>query len=119
MTTPITTVLLSRRGGLTRRRHHTNLDRCFRFDDVLAPKAKELQSALNRALCGRFVQIDNQQHLLSGRQILLHLQKGAPLRLELGEKEYAVGKVKVVQAGTPERRSISHGKILKTRPPTP
>ena len=87
-----------------------------RFDDVLVPKAKELQSALNRALCGRFVQIDNQQHLRPGDRFFFHLQKGVPLRLELGEKEYAAGKVKVVRRDTGEKIDIAWEDLEKRVP---
>jgi len=77
-----------------------------KFDEIIVPKAKELQSALNKILCGRFVRVDTQQHLRPGDRFFFHLQKGVPLRLELGEKEYAAGKVKVVRRDTGEKADI-------------
>lgn len=74
-----------------------------KFDEVIVPKAKEIQARLNKVLCGRFVQVDTQQHLRPGDRFFCHLQKGVPIRLELGEKEFAAGRVKAVRRDTGEK----------------
>lgn len=87
-----------------------------KIDEEIFPKAKELQATLNKVLCGRFVQVDTQQHLRPGDRFFSHLQKGVPLRLELGEKEFVEGKVKVVRRDTGEKMDITWENLEKRIP---
>ena len=78
-----------------------------KIESVLLPKAEELQKQLNAALGGRYVNIDKQFHMRPGDRFFSHLQKGVPLRLELGEKEYAAEKLRVVRRDTGEKLDIA------------
>ena len=78
-----------------------------KIDKELMPKAAELKAALNEALGGRFVNVDTQFHMRPGDRFFSHLQKGVPLRLELGEKEYAAEKLRVVRRDTGEKIDIT------------
>ncbi|MPN51046.1 Proline--tRNA ligase [bioreactor metagenome] len=60
--------------------------------------------------------MDTQQHLRPGDRFFFHLQKGVPLRLELGEKEFTAGKVKVVRRDTGEKIDISWEELGKRIP---
>ena len=78
-----------------------------KIEKELMPKAAELKAALNEALGGRFVSIDSQFHMRPGDRFFSHLQRGVPLRLELGEKEYAAEKLRVVRRDTGEKLEIA------------
>ena len=78
-----------------------------KIESALLPKAEELQKQLNAALGGRYVNIDKQFHMRPGDRFFSHLQKGVPLRLELGEKEYAAEKLRVVRRDTGEKLDIA------------
>ena len=78
-----------------------------KIESALLPKAEELQKQLNAALGGRCVNIDKQFHMRPGDRFFSHLQKGVPLRLELGEKEYAAEKLRVVRRDTGEKLDIA------------
>ena len=78
-----------------------------KLEQTIVPKAKELQAELNKVLGGRFTQIDTQFHIRPGDRFFYHLQKGVPLRLELGEKEYAAEKLRVVRRDTGEKIDIA------------
>lgn len=78
-----------------------------KIDNDILPKAKELQALLNKALGGRFAQVDTQFHMRPGDRFFSHLQKGVPLRLELGEKEFAAEKLRAVRRDTGEKIDIA------------
>ena len=82
-----------------------------KLENEIMPKAKELQSELNKLLGGRFVQIDTQFHLRPGDRFFAHLQKGVPVRLELGEKEFSAEKLRVVRRDTGEKMDICWSEI--------
>ena len=87
-----------------------------KFDEEIVPKAKELQMMLNKVLCGRFVKVDTQRHLRPGDRFFYHLQRGVPLRLELGEKEFVAGKVKIVRRDTGEKIDVNWEDLEKRIP---
>ena len=87
-----------------------------KFDEEIVPKAKELQIMLNKVLCGRFVKVDTQRHLRPGDRFFYHLQRGVPLRLELGEKEFVTGKVKIVRRDTGEKIDVNWEDLEKRIP---
>lgn len=66
----------------------------------LLPKAEALKATLNKAIGSRSVTIDKQFHMRPGDRFFTHLQKGVPLRLELGEREFAAEKLRVVRRDT-------------------
>lgn len=78
-----------------------------KIESALLPKAEEFQKQLNAALDGRYVNIDKQFHMRPGDRFFSHLQKGVPLRIELGEKEYAAEKLRVVRRDTGEKLDIA------------
>ena len=73
----------------------------------IMPKAEALKAELNKALGGRFVQIDTQFHMRPGDRFFCHLQKGVPLRLELGGKEYDGQRLRAVRRDTGEKIDIA------------
>lgn len=78
-----------------------------RLRDELAPKAEELRAELNKALGGRFVTIDTQYHQRPGDRFFYHLQRGVPLRLELGSREFEAQKLRVVRRDTGEKLDVA------------
>ena len=52
------------------------------------------------------VQVDTDFHLRPGDRFFRHLQKGVPLRLELGEREMEAGRLRAVRRDTAERSDI-------------
>lgn len=87
-----------------------------RLEGEMSEKADEIKSQLNRAIGGRYVQVDRQFHLRPGDRFFSHLQKGVPLRLELGEKEMAAGKVRVVRRDTGEKLDVEWSALPETIP---
>ena len=77
-----------------------------KLDQELIPKAADLSEQLNKSLGGRYTQVDKQFHLRPGDRFFHHLQKGVPLRLELGEKDLAQGTVRAVRRDTGEKADI-------------
>lgn len=71
-----------------------------RLNNELLPKARALAELLNRKLGARAVSVDTQFHLRPGDRFFHHLQRGVPLRLELGEKEMEKGTLRVVRRDT-------------------
>ncbi len=74
--------------------------------DQLLPKAQELASRLNAALGRRSVTVDDQFHLRPADRFFCHLQKGVPLRLELGEKELAASTLRCIRRDTGDRADL-------------
>lgn len=85
-------------------------------EKVLLPKADELKAKLNEALGGRYVHVDRQFHMRPGDRFFSYLQKGVPVRLELGEKEYEAEKLRVVRRDTGEKFDIAWANIEKELP---
>ena len=67
---------------------------------TLLPKAAEISAQLDSRLGGRFTVVDKQFHLRPGDRFFSHLQKGVPLRIELGEKDLASGTARAVRRDT-------------------
>ena len=66
----------------------------------LDAKAHELANRLNSVLGTLTVRVDEQNHMRPADRFFYHLQKGVPLRLELGEKDAAAGTVRAVRRDT-------------------
>ena len=77
-----------------------------RLESELLPRAREIAAALNRVLGPMAVQVDTDFHLRPGDRFFRHLQKGVPLRLELGEKEMERQTLRAVRRDTAERSDI-------------
>ena len=77
-----------------------------KLEKELLPRAMEISSSLNAALGGRFTIVDRQFHLRPGDRFFHHLQRGVPLRLELGEKDLEKGTVRAVRRDTGEKMDI-------------
>ncbi len=73
---------------------------------LLLPRAVELSALLDARLGGRFTVVDKQFHLRPGDRFFYHLQKGVPLRIEIGEKDLASGTARVVRRDTGEKTDV-------------
>lgn len=73
---------------------------------TLLPKAMEISTELNQSLGGRFTTVDKQFHLRPGDRFFYHLQKGIPLRIELGEKDLEHGTARTVRRDSGEKMDI-------------
>lgn len=87
-----------------------------RLNEELLPKAKALAELLNRHLGSRAVTVDHQFHLRPGDRFFAHLQKGVPLRLELGEKEMEKGTLRTVRRDTGEKMDLGWDVIAEKVP---
>ena len=76
------------------------------LQEQLLPKAHELAKRLNGVLGARSVTVDSQFHLRPADRFFHHLQRGVPLRLELGEKELAASTLRSVRRDTAERADL-------------
>ncbi|MBQ3402451.1 MAG: proline--tRNA ligase [Synergistaceae bacterium] len=82
-------------------------------NDIL-PKAKELSARLDDELGGMFTKVDTDFHARPGDRFFTHLQKGVPLRLELGEKDISAGTVRVVRRDTGEKLDVKNEAVIPT-----
>ena len=80
----------------------------------ILPKAKELSAKLDEALGGMYTQVDTDFHMRPGDRFFTHLQKGVPLRLELGEKDIASGTVRLVRRDTGEKIDVKTDAVIDT-----
>lgn len=82
------------------------------IQEELLPKAREFSDKLNQALGGRFTCVDEQFFMRPGDRFFYHLQKGVPLRLELGEKDMAAGTVRAVRRDTGAKEDIPFENVV-------
>lgn len=75
--------------------------------ELYEPKAHELAATLNDILGKRSVKVDTNYHMRPADRFFYHLQRGVPLRIELGEKEYSKESVRLVRRDTGERFDVS------------
>ena len=83
-------------------------------ENEILPKAKELSSKLDDELGGMFTQVDTDFHARPADRFFTHLQKGVPLRLELGEKDIAAGTVRFVRRDTGEKIDVKSENVIDT-----
>ena len=88
-------------------------DESVAANDIL-PKAKELAAKLDDELGGMFTRIDTDFHTRPGDRFFTHIQKGVPLRLELGEKDLAAGTVRIVRRDTGEKMDVANDAVIPT-----
>lgn len=79
-----------------------------RLKNDLEPMAGKISQLLNTVLGSLCTVVDRQYHLRPGDRFFRHLQKGVPLRIEIGEKEFADDTVTLVRRddSTKERVSV-------------
>lgn len=79
-----------------------------RLKNDLEPTAGKISQLLNTVLGSLCTVVDRQYHLRPGDRFFRHLQKGVPLRIEIGEKEFADDTVTLVRRddSTKERVSV-------------
>lgn len=73
------------------------------LNNSILPSAMELAKRLNNVLDSRSVVVDTEFHMRPGDRFFKHLQKGVPLRLELGEKDLEQGCVLAVRRDNREK----------------
>lgn len=78
-----------------------------RLKDDLEPTAERISRVLNASLGSLCTTVDKQYHLRPGDRFFRHLQKGVPLRIEIGEKEFAENAVTLVRRDTAAKERIS------------
>ncbi|MBQ7219691.1 MAG: proline--tRNA ligase [Synergistaceae bacterium] len=88
-------------------------DESVAANDIL-PKAKELSAKLDEELGGMFTKVDTDFHARPGDRFFAHLQRGVPLRLELGEKDIATGTVRIVRRDTGEKLDVKNEAVIPT-----
>ena len=77
------------------------------IDEILLPKAKEIASIIDNLYGFNHVVIDKDFHMRPGDRFFTHLQKGVPLRIELGEKDIKAGTARLVRRDTGEKIDAS------------
>ncbi|PIE54548.1 MAG: proline--tRNA ligase [Dethiosulfovibrio peptidovorans] len=83
------------------------------LQESLLPKALELAESLNASLGPNRVSVDRQFHIRPSDRFFHHLQKGVPLRLELGEAELKNGTVRAVRRDTGEKIDIPWDNVVE------
>ncbi|MDR1137523.1 MAG: proline--tRNA ligase [Synergistaceae bacterium] len=81
--------------------------------DKLEPAAEKMASELNSALGGLYVKTDKQYHIRPGDRFFHHLQRGVPLRIEFGEREYDSNCVTMARRDTSEKESVSADSLAR------
>ncbi len=74
--------------------------------DKLEPMADKLSKELNTALGALCTKVDRQYHMRPGDRFFHHLQKGVPLRIEIGEREAEEGVVTIVRRDTGKKETV-------------
>ncbi|MDR1482915.1 MAG: proline--tRNA ligase [Synergistaceae bacterium] len=78
-----------------------------KLKDDLEPMAEAISSRLDRALGAQATKIDRQYHIRPVDRFFHHLQRGVPLRIEIGAREFAGNLVRIVRRDTSEREMVS------------
>ena len=81
-------------------------------ENVLLPKAKELAEKLNAEFNELCVKVDTDFHMRPGDRFFTHLQKGVPLRIELGEKDLQAGTFRLVRRDTGAKSDVPEANII-------
>jgi prolyl-tRNA synthetase len=82
----------------------------------MAAKAHELADELCKVLGPLTVKVDEQNHMRPADRFFWHLQKGVPLRLELGEKDAANEAVRSVRRDTGAKEDIKWSELSEKVP---
>lgn len=87
-----------------------------KLEKVILPRAREIAEKLNSVLGSRCVTVDTDFHMRPGDRFFNHLQKGVPLRLELGERDLEQESVLAVRRDTREKLNLPIAELEKTIP---
>ncbi|MGI6075634.1 MAG: proline--tRNA ligase [Pyramidobacter sp.] len=82
----------------------------------LNEKAHRLADELCKVLGPLSVKVDEQHYMRPADRFFSHLQKGVPLRLELGEKDEANGTVRCVRRDTGAKEDLAWGEVAEKVP---
>jgi len=82
----------------------------------MSTKAHELADELCKVLGPLSVKVDEQNHMRPADRFFYHLQKGVPLRLELGEKDAAGEAVRSVRRDTGAKEDIKWADLTTVVP---
>jgi prolyl-tRNA synthetase len=77
-----------------------------RLANDLEPSASKIARELNVSFGGFGAEVDMKYHLRPGDRFFYHIQRGVPIRIELGEKEYASGNVTIVRRDSGAKEQI-------------
>jgi prolyl-tRNA synthetase len=72
----------------------------------LEPAAAKITGELNASFGGLGAETDKKYHLRPGDRFFHHIQRGVPIRIELGEREYASGSVTITRRDTGEKERL-------------
>ena len=61
-----------------------------------------------------FTKVDTDFHMRPADRFFTHLQKGVPVRLELGEKDLAAGTVRLVRRDTGAKMDVANDEVIPT-----
>ena len=87
-----------------------------RLRDIMLPEAQRITEKLKALLGRNRVVLDMQFHMRPGDRFFYHLQRGVPLRLELGEVEMNSSCVRAVRRDTAEVVNISFDAVEREVP---
>ncbi|MDR3322422.1 MAG: proline--tRNA ligase [Synergistaceae bacterium] len=77
-----------------------------KLSDDLEPLASKLSNELNSALGCLGTIVDRQFHMRPADRFFRHLQRGVPLRVELGEREFEEGRVTIVRRDNSQKEQV-------------
>ncbi|KRT35022.1 proline--tRNA ligase [Acetomicrobium hydrogeniformans ATCC BAA-1850] len=86
------------------------------LQEKILPEAQKILERLKKILGANRVILDTQFHMRPGDRFFYHLQKGVPLRLELGEAEMKSSHLRAVRRDTGEVVNISFDAIEREVP---
>ncbi|MDR3279988.1 MAG: proline--tRNA ligase [Synergistaceae bacterium] len=75
--------------------------------DKLEPEAVSLEREINSALGGLYAKVDKQYHNRPGDRFFHHLQRGVPIRVEIGEREFEADSVVLVRRDTAQKERVA------------
>lgn len=87
-----------------------------RLQDIMLPEAQKIVEKLTALLGRNRVILDTQFHMRPGDRFFYHLQRGVPLRLELGEAEMSSSRLRAVRRDTAEVLNISFDAVEREVP---
>jgi prolyl-tRNA synthetase len=86
------------------------------LNEKLIPLAEEMAGKLNKILGGLHVEVDKRFYMRPGDRFFYHLQKGVPLRLEIGERDLEKNSVMSVRRDNAGKEMIDIDQIEKRVP---
>ncbi|MDR1741121.1 MAG: proline--tRNA ligase [Synergistaceae bacterium] len=84
--------------------------------DSLMQAARSVTEQLNSALGGLFCELDTRFHMRPTDRFFYHLQRGVPLRLEIGERDLKAGTVRAVRRDNGDKLNIESDAVAAKVP---